>query len=104
MEGGGWLLLQQSRHFFGGLGSFFRSGWEVNGGNSFHFNGVSHGILGSGENRNERRHLMSVHDEHWVSVMWQLSPTLQLLRIAGVGFQLENRPQKIMDGSLKLCF
>jgi hypothetical protein len=30
--------------------SFFELGWKVNGGNSFHFNGVCHGILGSGEN------------------------------------------------------
>ncbi len=26
---------------------FFELGWEVNGGNSFHFSGVYHGILGS---------------------------------------------------------
>lgn len=31
------------------VGLVFSLGWEVMG-NSFHFNGVCHGILGSGEN------------------------------------------------------
>ncbi len=48
-----------------GILFFLSLAGNVNGGNSFRFNGVYHGILGSRGKRNERWHLMPCADDEY---------------------------------------